>query len=522
MRLWGGRFSEENDPRMADFTRSIDVDARAGRSTTSPARSPTSAGSAGPGLLTDDEVAALVAGLAGLRRTSRRARSPGIRRSRTCTSTSRRRSPTRVGPVAGKLHTGRSRNDQVATDLRLWLRRDGRRARRRRSSASSGRSSGWPSATATRCCPARRTSSRPSRCCSPTTCSPTSRCSSATAAGSPTRAPAERLAARVPGPSPARASRSTARRRPRSSGFDGVTANSLDAVVRPRLRRRDRWPRPRSAMVHLSRLAEEITWWSNPRFGFVRVADAFSTGSSMMPNKRNPDPAELVRGRTAAVIGALTGMLDAAQGPAARLPARPPGGQAAAVRGGRRRCEASLRRHGRARRHPRRGRRADARRGRGGLHDGDGGGRRAGPAGRAVPGGAPHRRRAGRRRGGRRRTRRGDRRDDRAGARLRRGQVDRRSRGGPGIGDELRGAASLDGALPRPADVIGGTAPAWQPHLPRPANASGTKPDVPTLDTIRRAPKVLLHDRLDGRLRPRTVIELAEETGYTGLPTERG
>jgi argininosuccinate lyase len=63
------------------------------------------------------------------------------------------------------------------------------------------------------------------------------------------------------------------------------------------------------AMVHLSRFAEEITWWSNPRFGFVRVADAFSTGSSMMPNKKNPDPAELVRGRAARVIGALTGVL---------------------------------------------------------------------------------------------------------------------------------------------------------------------------------------------------------------------
>jgi argininosuccinate lyase len=62
-------------------------------------------------------------------------------------------------------------------------------------------------------------------------------------------------------------------------------------------------------MVHLSRLAEEITWWSNPRFGFVRAADSFSTGSSMMPNKKNPDPAELVRGRSARVIGSLTGML---------------------------------------------------------------------------------------------------------------------------------------------------------------------------------------------------------------------
>ena len=91
-------------------------------------------------------------------------------------------------------------------------------------------------------------------------------------------------------------------------GFDGVTRNSLDAVS-------DRdfvvevLAAVALAMVHLSRLAEEITWWSNPRFGFVHVADAFSTGSSMMPNKKNPDPAELVRGRTAGVIGALAGML---------------------------------------------------------------------------------------------------------------------------------------------------------------------------------------------------------------------
>jgi argininosuccinate lyase len=67
-------------------------------------------------------------------------------------------------------------------------------------------------------------------------------------------------------------------------------------------------------MVHLSRLAEEITWWSNPRFGFVRTADAFSTGSSMMPNKKNPDAAELVRARAGRVIGSLTGLLAVLKG----------------------------------------------------------------------------------------------------------------------------------------------------------------------------------------------------------------
>ena len=91
-------------------------------------------------------------------------------------------------------------------------------------------------------------------------------------------------------------------------GFDGVTANSMDAVSD-----RDFVVETLAAvalgMVHLSRLAEELTWWSNPRFGFVRLSDAFSTGSSIMPNKKNPDPAELVRGRAARVIGELTGSL---------------------------------------------------------------------------------------------------------------------------------------------------------------------------------------------------------------------
>jgi argininosuccinate lyase len=99
----------------------------------------------------------------------------------------------------------------------------------------------------------------------------------------------------------------------RELGFDGVTANSLDGVSD-----RDFVVEAVAAfalcMVHLSRLAEEITWWSNPRIGFVRASDAFSTGSSMMPNKRNPDPSELVRGKAARVIGELGGLLTLLKG----------------------------------------------------------------------------------------------------------------------------------------------------------------------------------------------------------------
>jgi argininosuccinate lyase len=63
------------------------------------------------------------------------------------------------------------------------------------------------------------------------------------------------------------------------------------------------------AAVHLSRLAEELVLWATPQFGFVRLAEAFTSGSSIMPQKRNPDAAELVRGKTGRVIGDLTGLL---------------------------------------------------------------------------------------------------------------------------------------------------------------------------------------------------------------------
>src|SRR6185503_14258112 len=91
-------------------------------------------------------------------------------------------------------------------------------------------------------------------------------------------------------------------------GFEGVTRNSIDASGD-----RDFLVETLAAValtiIHVSRLAEELVWWSNPRFGFVRLSDSFSTGSSMLPNKRNPDPAELVRGRAGRAIGNLTGVL---------------------------------------------------------------------------------------------------------------------------------------------------------------------------------------------------------------------
>ncbi len=94
----------------------------------------------------------------------------------------------------------------------------------------------------------------------------------------------------------------------KSLGFDRPTANSLDSVSD-----RDFVIETLAAAsltsVHLSRFAEEIVLWLTPQFGFIRLSDKFTTGSSMMPQKRNPDAAELVRGKTGRITAALNGML---------------------------------------------------------------------------------------------------------------------------------------------------------------------------------------------------------------------
>jgi argininosuccinate lyase len=91
-------------------------------------------------------------------------------------------------------------------------------------------------------------------------------------------------------------------------GFDRPTANSLDAVS-DRDFAVDYLHAAALCSVHLSRLAEEIIIWASQPFGFVKLPDAWSTGSSIMPNKRNPDAAELVRGHSARIVGDLVAML---------------------------------------------------------------------------------------------------------------------------------------------------------------------------------------------------------------------
>ena len=306
MRTWGGRFSGETDPRAADFTRSVDLDRALVRDDIAGSIAHVR-GLGRAGLLSSADVATITDGLlslAGDAAADRLTWDPALEDVHMNVEAALGE---RVGPVAGRLHTGRSRNDQIATDLRLWTRRaiddlDDRLL------AFQGALVGLAEREGTAVMPgsthiqpaqpvllahhllayvemAERDRSRLADARGRVDVSPLG---SGALAGAGYPLDREAMAQEM--------------------GFEGVTANSLDAVS-DRDFVVDVLAAVSLGMVHLSRLAEEITWWSNPRIGWVRLDDAFSTGSSMMPNKKNPDPAELVRGRAARVTGELTGML---------------------------------------------------------------------------------------------------------------------------------------------------------------------------------------------------------------------
>jgi len=212
-----------------------------------------------------------------------------------------------VGPIGGKLHTGRSRNDQVATDLRLWLRAEGRaldtalarlqKALRQVATRHAGTL--LPGYThLQRAQPVllahhllayhemlARDRGRFRVCLARADALPLG-------AGALARAGFEIDRVYVA----------------TLLGFRRPTRNSLDAVG-DRDGAAEFLAAAAVTAVHLSRLAEELVLWATEEFGFVALPDAFATGSSMMPQKKNPDVAELVRGRTGRVVGALVALL---------------------------------------------------------------------------------------------------------------------------------------------------------------------------------------------------------------------
>jgi argininosuccinate lyase len=217
-----------------------------------------------------------------------------------------------IGPVAGRLHTARSRNDQVATDFKLWVRDaiDGIEAGL----------AGFQQALVARANDHADTimpgfthlqSAQPvtlghhlmayyemlerdrSRFADARARMNESPLGSAALAGTGFAIDRQATAAAL--------------------GFDRPTANSLDAVS-DRDFALDYLMAATQCALHLSRLAEEIIVWASQPFGFVRLSDDYSTGSSIMPQKRNPDAAELVRGHAGRIAGAMTGLVTVMKG----------------------------------------------------------------------------------------------------------------------------------------------------------------------------------------------------------------
>ncbi len=212
-----------------------------------------------------------------------------------------------IGPAAGRLHTARSRNDQVATDFRLWV--------RDAMDAADAALHALQSALVARA-DEHVASIMPGfthlQAAQPVTLghhlmayyemfgrdrsrfgdarARLNRCPLGSAALAGTGFPIDRAA--------------TAQ----ALGFDGPTDNSLDAVS-DRDFALDYLMAAGQCALHLSRLAEEIILWASQPFGFINLPDALSTGSSIMPQKKNPDAAELVRGHSGRIIGALTSLM---------------------------------------------------------------------------------------------------------------------------------------------------------------------------------------------------------------------
>jgi argininosuccinate lyase len=217
-----------------------------------------------------------------------------------------------IGPVAGRLHTGRSRNDQVALDLRLYTREAVKdtlahlRGVQQALVELCEKYSGviMPGYThLQRAQPVlfahhllayfqmlQRDVGRFKDCYHRTDVLPLG---SGALAGVPYPTDREFLAGEL--------------------GFSKISANSMDAVSDRDFALEFQFAAA-TCMMHLSRLSEEIVLWSSREFGFIRLAEEFTTGSSIMPQKRNPDFAEIARGKTGRVYGNLMGLLTVLKG----------------------------------------------------------------------------------------------------------------------------------------------------------------------------------------------------------------
>ena len=310
-KMWGGRFAQGPAAIMEDINTSIDFDKRLAAHDL--AGSEAHAAMLGrQGIIEKSDADAIKKGLAAIQREIGEGRFPFRREFEDIHMNVEARLSELIGEAAGRLHTARSRNDQVATDLRLWVREAcaradaGLDALQRALLAQAERHAATIMPGYTHMQPAQpvtfghhclayvemtaRDRGRLLDCARRLNESPLG---AAALAGTSYRIDRHMTAKKL--------------------GFDGPMRNSLDAVS-ARDFALEFLSTAAIAAVHISRLAEEIVLWASPAYGFIRLPDAFSTGSSIMPQKRNPDAAELSRAKVGRILGAFVGLLTVVKG----------------------------------------------------------------------------------------------------------------------------------------------------------------------------------------------------------------
>jgi len=304
--IWGGRFGGKPSDLMTEINTSIRFDKRLWREDLAASKAH-AAMLRDAGILSNEDTEAILRGLDTIAAEFEADGVPENAELEDIHMTVEHRLDELIGPAAGRLHTARSRNDQVATDFRLWVRGacdetvDAIRGLQRVlvERAEEHAETIMPGFTHLQVAQPvtlghhllayyemlKRDVSRFADARARMNESPLG---SAALAG--TGFPIDRDA--------------TAQ----ALGFTKPIANSLDAVS-DRDFALDYLSAAAQCGLHLSRLSEELILWANPQFGFVILSDSFSTGSSIMPQKRNPDAAELVRGHTGRLVGALTSLM---------------------------------------------------------------------------------------------------------------------------------------------------------------------------------------------------------------------
>ncbi|TFY59467.1 hypothetical protein EVJ58_g5753 [Rhodofomes roseus] len=310
-KLWGGRFTGETDPLMHEFNQSLKYDKRMYAADVVGSISYARALAKG-GILTEDEKDKIVDGLTQVRAEWEHGAfkiQPGDEDIHTANE---RRLTELIGPVGGKLHTGRSRNDQVATDMRLWLMNEVEemvksvKALLRVMVERAAKETQYlmPGYThLQRAQPVRWSHWLLSH-------------------AFPLQADLQRLRQMIPRiavlplGSGALAGNGFALDRDflaQDLGFQSVAENSMYAISdRDFVVEFMMWAS--LTMTHLSRLSEDLIIYSTAEFGFVKLSDAYSTGSSMMPQKKNPDSLELIRGKTGRIFGNMSGFMMSLKG----------------------------------------------------------------------------------------------------------------------------------------------------------------------------------------------------------------